>query len=782
MSTSPPFSPPSPHTRGVEPQPLPVEAAKQTDDPSAVPWPWRLYAGLTAHLGLPLIAVWIAAAIAAAAFLPDFGAASGFGLIQLVPNNTPAVNAQVHERALFGASLADSQAMVVEHGSSTLPPATLLAIAQQAQAIDRARPSGAPASQADFAIPLVNVPGLVSTTGTPATTTVTYLFFPSTAQSGDISGGAQRYAAAEPRAPGTFVGVTGPVPAQISEGNLIENALLLLELVTVAVIAVLVGLIFRSPIAPLVPLAGAGLAYVITRHVLGWGAQAIGVQIPSQLSPIMVVLILGVVTDYSVFTLTAVRARLAAGERRTNALRNASSRVVPLVIAAALTVAAGTVALVGANLDFFHAVGPGMAVAVIISGLVSISFVPAFVGVLGRVAFWPSLRTRAADASRTRGDTRAARWTVARLIRRRWAAGIIVVVSVALLVLAGSGLTQVRLGSNVVSGLPPSSEPRQAAEAAAAGFGPGIVGPTTLILQAPGIASKSSALTTVDRAITSSPGVAAVIGPGQLPFNLGTSLFTTSNQGAARFFVVFRDDPYNAAAISAFTALRGRVMAALPEVGLADATASWSGTTPTAADAVAATDTDIWRVALLAALLMSLVLMLYFRAILAPLLLIASSALGLAASLGVFVDVFQGPLGYPDVTFFVPVTAGVLLVSLGADYSVFVMGRIWEEARIRDIATAVEIALPRASRAVAIAAVTLAASFAVLDLVPLQPFREFAFILGVGVIIDAFLVRSFLLPALLVLAGRLAFWPHRAARPPVRPTASNYFRAPTAEM
>jgi RND superfamily putative drug exporter len=780
MSTSPPSSPPASQARDVEPQPPSPAVMQQTDDTSTVAWPWRLYAALTAYLGLPLIAVWIAAAIAAAAFLPDFGAASGFGLIQLVPNNTPALSAQVHERALFGASLADSQAMVVEHESSTVPPATLLAIGEQAQAIDRARPSGAPASQPDFALPLVNVPGLISTTGTLATTTVTYLFFPATAQSGDISAGAQRYANVAPRAPGTFVGVTGPVPAQISEGNLIENALLLLELVTVAVIAVLVGLIFRSPIAPLVPLSGAGIAYLITRHVLGWGAQVIGVQIPSQLSPIMVVLILGVVTDYSVFTLTGMRARLAAGERRTTALRNVSSRVVPLVSAAALTVAAGTVALLGANLDFFHAVGPGMAVAVIISGLVSISFVPALVGVLGRVAFWPSLRPRH-DTTGGRSGARTPAWTVARLIRRRWAAGVVVVISVAPLVLAGSGLAQVRLGSNVVSGLPPSSEPRQAAEAAAAGFGPGIVGPTTLILEAAGIASKRSALTTVDRVITSSPGVAVVIGPGQLPFNLGTSLFTTANQGAARFFVVLRDDPYNAAAIAAFTALKGRVAAALPRAGLRDATVSWSGATPTAADAVAATDTDIWRVALLAALLMSLVLMLYFRAVLAPLLLIASSAIGLAATLGVFVDVFQGPLGYQDVTFFVPVTAGVLLVSLGADYSVFVMGRIWEEARVRDMAAAVEIALPRASRAVAIAAVTLAASFAVLALVPLQPFREFAFILGAGVIIDAFLVRSFLLPALLVLAGRCAFWPHRTARPPARPTTANYSGAPTAQ-
>ena len=256
-------------------------------------------------------------------------------------------------------------------------------------------------------------------------------------------------------------------------------------------------------------------------------------------------------------------------------------------------------------------------------------------------------------------------------------------VCAAVLLAAASGLAQVHLGTNVISGLPTSSEPRRAADAASAGFGSGIVGPTALILQAPGIGAESASLARVERLITQSPGVDAVVGPNRLPMNVGAALFSTANQGAVRLFVVFRDDPYDAAAISAFTSLEQRVALALPAAGLRGTTASWSGATPTSADAVAATDTDIWRVALLAALLMSLVLMLYFRAVLAPLLLIASSALGLAASLGVFVDVFQGPLGYPDVTFFVPVTAGVLLVSLGADYSVFVMGRIWEEARAR---------------------------------------------------------------------------------------------------
>ncbi len=756
---SPP--PPAPPVIADSQTPAPAGSPPGVNDSSTVPWAWRLYGGLTAYLGLPVIAAWIVVTVAAAAFLPDFGAASGFGLVQLIPSNTAASRAQAVEQRLFGSSLGYSQAVVVEHAEAGLSPASLARVVEQARTVDGSRLTTASPSQPDFALPLVNVPGLLSATRTPATTAVTFLFFPSTAQSGDISAGAQRYAASAPRAPGTSVGVTGPVPAQISEGNIIENALLTLELVTVAVIAVLVGLIFRSPVAPLVPLAGAAIAYLITQHVLGWGAHALGVQIPSQLAPIVVVLILGVVTDYSVFTLTGMRARLVAGERRTTALRNATSRVAPLVIAAALTVAAGTVALVGANLDFFHAVGPGMAVAVAISGLVSISFVPAVVGVLGRVAFWPSLPPRTTTPQDRGLATGGARRIIARLISGRPAALLIAAVSVAALLLAASGLVHARLGTNVVSGLPASSEPRQAATAATAGFGAGIVGPTTVILQAPGIAAHTAALARVEQVISSSPGVAAVVGPGRLPFNIGASLFATSTQDAVRMFVMFRDDPYDAAAIAAFTTVELRAAVALPEAGLHGATISWSGTTPTAADAVAATEADIWRVAVLAALLMSLVLMLYFRAVLAPLLLVASSALGLAATLGVFVAVFQGPFGYPDITFFVPVTAGVLLVSLGADDSVFVMGRIWEEARGRDMASAVQAALPRASRAVSIAAVTLAASFAVLALVPVQPFRELAFIMGVGVVIDAFLVRSFLLPALLVLAGPRAFWPHR---------------------
>ncbi len=745
----------------------PSNIATEVDDATAAPWPWRLYAGLIAYLGLPIIAAWIAVALAASAFLPDFGADTGFGLVDLIPGNTAALRAQALENHLFGASLSDAQSVVVLHDSRGLQPASLVQLAEQARAVDSSRPASAPASLPAFALPLVNVAGLVPSSRGTSTTAVVYLFFPSSALTGDITSGTQRYAAALPHPPGASVGITGPVPAQISEGNTIENSLLLLEVVTVVVIAVLVGVVFRSPIAPLVPLAGSAIAYLTTRHVLGWGAHALGVQVPSQLSPIMVVLVLGVVTDYAVFTLTGMRARLATGERRTTALRQTSSRVVPLVVAAALTVAAGTVALIGANLDFFHAVGPGMAVAVVIAGLVSISFTPALVGVLGRVAFWPSLPSaRIARQSRRPPGANSVRQLIASLLSRRSVAALAALACVAVLVLAASGLVRTRLGTNVVSGLPADSQPRQAAATASTGFEPGILAPTTLILQAPGIAARTAPLAQVEQVIKSSPGIAGVVGPAQLPLNLGASLFQTSDGSTVRVIVVFRDDPYDALAITAFNNLQARVGSALHRAGLGSATPSWSGATPTSAEAVAGTEADIWRVSVLAALLMCIVLALYFRAVLAPLLLIASSALALAATLGLLVDVFQGALGYPDITFFVPMAAGVLLVSLGADYSVFVMGRIWEEARGRDMATAVIVALPRASRAVSIAAATLALSFAVLAIVPVQPFREIAFIMGVGVLIDAFLVRSFLLPALLVLTGKSAFWPHRIAAGP----------------
>jgi putative drug exporter of the RND superfamily len=121
--------------------------------------------------------------------------------------------------------------------------------------------------------------------------------------------------------------------------------------------------------------------------------------------------------------------------------------------------------------------------------------------------------------------------------------------------------------------------------------------------------------------------------------------------------------------------------------------------------------------------------------------------------------------------YFVPFAAGVLLVSLGSDYNVFVVGRIWEEARRRPVPDAVAVAAPQASRAITTAGVALAASFAMLAVIPLEQFRQIALAMAVGVIVDAIIVRSLLVPALVALFGRLGMWPGNRRVPPVTAAA-----------
>ena len=142
----------------------------------------------------------------------------------------------------------------------------------------------------------------------------------------------------------------------------------------------------------------------------------------------------------------------------------------------------------------------------------------------------------------------------------------------------------------------------------------------------------------------------------------------------------------------------------------------------------------------------------------------ASSILGLLATLGADTLFFQGVLGQDDLTYYVPFAAAVLLVALGSDYNVFVAGRIWEEARRMRLREAIAVAAPQAARAVTVAGLALASSFALLAIVPLRSFREFAFVMAVGVLIDTFIVRTLLVPALTSLFGERAWWPGRRVR------------------
>jgi RND superfamily putative drug exporter len=191
---------------------------------------------------------------------------------------------------------------------------------------------------------------------------------------------------------------------------------------------------------------------------------------------------------------------------------------------------------------------------------------------------------------------------------------------------------------------------------------------------------------------------------------------------------------------------------------------AYAGDTPLAQQTLVRTVSDLRRVGAAVIVVELVLLIVFLRALIAPLYLLAASILALTASFGLTTYVFRGLFHQPDIIYFVPFAAAVLLVSLGSDYNIFLMGRIWEQARIRPLRRAVEEAVPRATRAISVAALALALSFALLGLVDLQSFHQLALLLFVGVLIDSFFVRSLLVPALVTVFGRTSAWPGRLRR------------------
>jgi RND superfamily putative drug exporter len=255
-----------------------------------------------------------------------------------------------------------------------------------------------------------------------------------------------------------------------------------------------------------------------------------------------------------------------------------------------------------------------------------------------------------------------------------------------------------------------------------------------------------------------------VLGPREQVRGAPPVTISRDGQGA-RFAVVLDEEPLGAPAIDRFRALRDRMPALVRQAGLPPgAQLSFGGETALADDTVSRVLDDLKRVAVVAILVNVLLLAIFMRALVAPVYLVACSVLGLLASLGLTTFVFQGLLGEDDLTYYVPFAAAVLLVALGSDYNVFVAGRIWEEARRNRLGEAIAIAMPAAARAVTAAGLALAASFALLAIVPLRSFREFAFVMTAGVLIDTFIVRSMLVPALTALAGEKAWWPGRRVK------------------
>jgi RND superfamily putative drug exporter len=726
---------------------------------------WARLAEILVRLRFVILVAWVAMAVWATVALPSIQQAGGGSFGGLVPEDNPAIQAEIDSVLKFGFPILSRVAVVQRDpdGFSAL---------KQAEIVNRAArltQHGYPGlERIGGALPLINTGGVVPGSREANTTAITFLFFDPRMGFAEQTELARRFARTQVSEPDDhLVGVTGAVPGRLAQARTIERSLPLIEAVTLAVIVLVIGLNYRAIVAPVVCLTAATVAYLVSVRAVAWLGGLLGVAVPSELEPLMVALLLGIVTDYAIFYLSATQHRLREGDRPLEAAARATGDVGPIVVAAGLTVAAGTAALLAAKLELFQAFGPGMALTILVGLVVAVTLIPALLAITGRAVFWPSRpggdgdpRRQAVAARRAGLQERAVRRLITPKVALLVVGGTVAVLGAAALPLRGTDLAL-----SIVRSLPAEAQEQRAAAAAAKGFSPGILSPTVVVVSEPGITRQRGPLARFEDLLERQPGVAAVVGPREqlTPLVLGAVL--SRDGDAARFALVLDQDPLGSTAIDQIGALRDRAPALLTRAGLDGATASFAGDTALAEAIVRQTRSDLGRIAVAAVLVDLLLLVIYLRALVAPLYLLASSVLALGASLGLTILVFEGVLGHDGVTFYVPFAAAVLLVALGSDYNIFGVGAIWEEARRRPLSEAIAVAVPRSTRAIAAAGLTLAASFGLLALVPLEPFREFAFAMFVGILLDAFVVRSLLVPCLVALIGRRSGWPSGQIEP-----------------
>jgi RND superfamily putative drug exporter len=720
----------------------------------------RAYGSVVVWLAPLLVVVVAVAAYGSYRYLPSLASAPTATTDALLPSHPTALAVERRSAKLFGAPIATPYAVVQRNPNGLSAPVQRASLAK-AVAVDQGK---VPALRGITAIPILNAPGVMPSARERGTTIVTFLYFPHSTDAGTALADTQRYARyLGPRL--DTVGATGAEAARVEQYNLLEGRLHWTEAATVLLIVLIVGIALRAVLAPILTVLSAGIAFLISQHILGWLEANSGLTMPNELQGVAVALMLGIVTDYSVFYFTSAREALRDGLPTTEAVRRSTVLNTPIVFTAGAVVSFGVASLMLGTLGFFRSFGPGMAITVATGLLVSVLLVPASLRLLGPVLFWPGLR---------HGPPSIRRWrkTVSHLATRKPVALLLGLAVFAALAAAATGLRNgLPLGLQLVPSLPSNNPVAVSAHAAGEGFAPGVIAPTELLLQDPGIQNRGAALGRLEAELKQQPHVAGVIGAGDQPAGGRFGGAFAPRGGAARYAIIFDRDPTEAPAIADFERLERTLPDLLRRVGLGGATVGWGGETALGAETVQATDTSLWRVLAAAFAVNFVFLVLFLRSLFAPLYLLVASAAALAATFGLTIYFFTDVLHQSGLPYYIPVAFSVLLLSLGSDYNIFVVGRVWKEADRRPLQDAVAVAVPRAGRAITVAGVALALSFAMLALIPITPFAVMAFAMGVGILLDTFLVRSMLVPALVVVFGRGVRWPRR--HPVVEPDVAS---------
>ncbi len=561
--------------------------------------------------------------------------------------------------------------------------------------------------------------------------------------------------AAKPLVAGTglTLKVTGDVALAYDNQSAFDTALVIIGAATVLLIIVLLLVIYRSPVAALLPVITVGIVSFIAQRVIAIVAELTGLRVDQSLQIILTIVLYGIGTDYILFVLFRYRERLRAGDTPKEALVSAVARVGEVIASAAAAVVIAFMALVLAVFGAFRSLGPGLAIAVAFMALAAVTLVPAVVSLLGTRVFWPSKSWQ-----RTPRGTAFQR--LGRFTGRRPA--VVALVSGGLLVALALGALGVKSDFDQVSQLPKDTEAAQGLADLQSGFPAGALNPTTVYLRSDtGQPLDEAALRSYATALTQVAGVGGVM-PATPD---GSPVLLSADRTAAQINLLLDTDAYGNASL-ALTGDGGALRIAAHAQAPPGTTALVGGLSSVFADIRAATNRDLVVIFPVAGLLIAVILGLMLRSVVAPIYLMVAVVLGFFATLGATVLVFQGLAGKAGISFNLPIILYLFVVAIGTDYNILMIARLREEAREgKEPRTAADLAVEHAGPSVAAAGLILAGTFASLLLTGVAFLTQMGFAVSLGIVLSAFVMSMFLVPSVTALLGHKAWWPGHGDEP-----------------
>jgi RND superfamily putative drug exporter len=533
---------------------------------------------------------------------------------------------------------------------------------------------------------------------------------------------------------GLRTGLTGSAGANMDVFDAFEGMDSTLLLTTAGVVVLILLFTYRSPVLWLLPLVTVGIASQVASAAVYFLAKYADVAVDFQSQSVLTVIVFGVGVDYALLLIARYREELRRHENRHAAMRVALRRSSPAILASAATVAIALLCLLAADLPATRGLGPVVAVGVAAAFVAMTTLLPALLVLCGRWLFWPFVpRFQGSEGTEHHKGWARVAGAVGRRPNLTWI-GTTAVLAVLCL---GIGNLSVGLpGADVFTKEVGSVRGQKLIDAHFAG---GTSAPATIIASA----ARGAEVTTAARAVD---GVASVGEPE-----------VSADGRVVRIDAVLAGAPDTADAKRVIERLRTAVHAVPGGAAVVGG--------PTAAELdtekTSARDDRVVIPLILAVVFVILVLLL--RSLVAPLVLLASVVLSYAAAMGAAGFILDA-MGYPELYFGLPLQAFLFLVALGVDYSIFLMTRAREEVAVHGHRVGILRAVTVTGGVITSAGVVLAATFASLAVLPLTPSVQNAVVVSVGVLLDTFLIRSLLVPALALSIGRGVWWPSRLGR------------------